>query len=104
MVRDRLKGAKQRHVRNPASARAFSALAATQSFYRDVLGGRQLWPTAHDSAGDSLWFFIAGTLVKVAPAREDMAETIELSVDSPTSIAERCWDSGYTVSLPADGR
>jgi len=102
MYRDRLMTAKLRPARSEASARASSDLVAAQSFYRDVLGGRQLWPTEREARPESVWFFIAGRLIEVCPAPDNTAETLELCVESPASIAERCWDSGYTVQLPVD--
>jgi len=78
-------------------------VVSAQSFYRDMLGGRQTWPTERDSPGESLWFAIGPTLLEVIPTRAGRLEMLVLAVDSPASIAERCWDSGYTVRLPADG-
>jgi hypothetical protein len=93
---------KMRAARGRPSAPADSRLSAAQSFYRDILGGRQLSPTERDSGAESLWFFVAGRLVEVCPAQDSTAEPLELSVESPAAIAERCWDSGYTVRVPAD--
>ena len=84
--------------RTPADRR----LSAAQAFYRDILGGRQLSPTERATPGESLWFFVAGRLVEVSPTQDRAAETVELAVESPERIAERCWDSGYTVCVPAD--
>lgn len=103
MYRGRFNITKQRRARGRATARAVTDQLSAQSFYRDLLGGRQLWPTERDSPGDSLWFFVGPTLVEVSPTRAGMLETLELAVDSPASVAERCWDSGYTVRLPAQG-
>lgn len=74
---------------------------AARTFYEGVLGGRQVWPTGPRAATRKLWFLVGHTLVQVslAPA----ADALELSVDSPAAIAERCWDAGYTVRLRADG-
>jgi hypothetical protein len=103
MYRERLMTLKKlQAARGRPSARGDSRLSAAQSFYRDILGGRQLSPTEHDSPAESLWFFVAGRLVEVCPAQGGTAETLELSVESPAAIAERCWDSGHTVRVPAD--
>jgi hypothetical protein len=55
-------------------------------------------------SAESLWFFVAGKRVEVCPTGAGTGEMLELSVESPTGVAERCWDSGYTVRLPANGR
>lgn len=81
---------------------ARSQQAAARSFYQDLLGGRQVWPTGRRRMG-TLHFLIDQTLVEVAPVRSD-AETIELPVDSPNEVAARCWDAGYTIRLPANER
>lgn len=91
-----------RAARGRPGAPADGRLSAAQSFYRDILGGRQLSQTERDSPAESLWFFVAGSLVEVCPAHGSTAETLALSVESPADIAERCWDSGYTVRVPAD--
>ena len=68
---------------------------AARTFYEGLLGGRQVWPTGPRAAPRRLWFLVGHTLVQVslAPA----GDVLELSVDSPAAIAERCWDAGYTV-------
>jgi len=54
---------------------------------------RHAHPDVVSALGDEIRWWIVFT---IAPA--------ELPVESPTGIAERCWDSGYTVRVPADGR
>jgi catechol 2,3-dioxygenase-like lactoylglutathione lyase family enzyme len=103
MYRERLMTAnKLEAARGRPPAAADNRRSAAQAFYRDVLGGRQLTRTERDSRAGSLWFFVAGRLVEVCPAQASTAEALELSVESPAEIAERCWDSGHTVRVPAD--
>lgn len=73
---------------------------AARAFYEGVLGGRQVWPTGPRAAARKLWFLVGTTLVPVslAPA----ADVVELCVESPAAIAERCWDAGYSVRLRSD--
>ena len=73
---------------------------AARSFYEGVLGGRQVWLTGPRAAGRKLWFLVGHTLVQVSLAPP--ADVLELSVDTPAAIAERCWDAGYTVRFRAD--
>ena len=73
---------------------------AARSFYEGVLGGRQVWLTGPRAAPRKLWFLVGHTLIQVSPAAA--AAVLELSVDSPAAIAERCWDAGYTVRFRAD--
>ena len=70
---------------------------AARSFYQDLLGGRQVWPTGRRAIG-KLYFLFDRNLVEAGPARGDV-ETLELGVDSPYDVAARCWDAGYTVRL-----
>ena len=70
---------------------------AARSFYQDLLGGRQVWPTGRRAIG-RLYFLFDRSLVEVGPARSDV-ETLELVVDSPYDVAARCWDAGHTVRL-----
>jgi len=104
MYRDRMMSAnKLQPARGRPAGRADSRLSAAQTFYRDILGGRQLSPTERDSPAEIVWFYVAGRLVEVSPTQDSTAEMLELSVESPAAIAERCWDSGHTVRVPADG-
>jgi len=73
---------------------------AARAFYEGVLGGRQVWPTGPRSAARKLWFLVGGTLVPVS--LQPAADVVELCVDSPAAVAERCWDAGYSVRLRAD--
>lgn len=70
---------------------------AARSFYQELLGGRQVWPTGRRAIG-RLYFLFDRSLVEVGPARSDV-EMLELGVDSPYDVAARCWDAGYTVRL-----
>jgi hypothetical protein len=76
--------------------------AAARSFYRDLLGGRQVWPTGRRAGRGRLWFLLDGTLVEVGPHRGKASEILELTVESPNEVVERCWDAGYTVRLLGD--
>lgn len=71
-----------------------------RSFYEDVLGGRQVWPTGPRTTPRALWFLVGTTLVPVSLVPD--AGVLELFVDSPASVAERCWDAGHTVRFRAD--
>jgi len=73
---------------------------AARAFYEGALGGRQVWPTGPRAAARKLWFLVGTTLVPVGLLPG--ADAVELCVESPASIAERCWDAGYTVRLRAD--
>ncbi len=70
-------------------------VAAARSFYEGVLGGRQVWPTGPRTAPRTLWFLVGTTLLPVSCAPD--TGVLELVVDSPAAVAERCWDAGYTV-------
>lgn len=72
---------------------------AARSFYEGVLGGRQVWPTGPRTAPRTLWFLIGTTLLPVSLVPE--TAVLELVVDSPAAVAERCWDAGYTVRFRA---
>ena len=73
---------------------------AAREFYEGVLGARQVWPTGPRAAARKLWFLVGSSLLPVALT--PVAEVVELCVDSPAAIAERCWDAGYSVRLRAD--
>lgn len=73
---------------------------AARLFYEDMLGGRQVWPTGPRTTPRTLWFLVGTTLVPVRIVPD--AGVLELFVDSPAAVAERCWDAGYTVRLRAD--
>jgi hypothetical protein len=73
--------------------------AAARSFYRDMFEGRELWPTDRGEAARSLWFLIGEKLVEVRVSRGAAHETLDLMVASPSEVAERCWDAGYTIRL-----
>jgi hypothetical protein len=53
---------------------------------------------------DALWFLVGETLVEVGTSRRDATEPLEVAVDSPLDLAERCWDAGYSVRPHADDR
>ena len=73
---------------------------AAREFYQGVLGGRQVWPTGPRAAARKLWFLVGSSLLPVGLA--PVADVVELCVDSPAAIAERCWDAGHTVRPRTD--
>ena len=81
-------------------ARLFDRSA--RSFYTELLGGSQVWPTDHVQADATLYFLVEGQLVEVPPSRDDAKNTLELRVESPLDLAERCWDAGCTVRVSGD--
>ena len=72
---------------------------AARRFYRGVLGGRQVWPTDRRRGVRNLYFLVGETVIEVDPAPRVAPALVELEVDSPNDIAERCWNAGYTVRL-----
>jgi catechol 2,3-dioxygenase-like lactoylglutathione lyase family enzyme len=76
--------------------------AAARSFYEELLGGRQVWPTDHGERRDVLCFLIEQQLIVVCPARRALHEPLQLLVAAPNAIAERCWDAGFTVRVDGD--
>jgi hypothetical protein len=75
----------------------------TRSFYTELLGGAEVWPTDRTKADARLYFLVEGQLVEVPPWREDLDDTLELRVENPLQLAERCWDAGHTVRIEGDG-
>jgi hypothetical protein len=73
-------------------------------FYGEVLRGRQVWPKERPGAPDALWFLVGETLVEVSTSRRDATSPLEVAVDAPLDLAERCWDAGYSVRPHADDR
>ena len=73
--------------------------AAARSFYEEILGGRQVWPTDRGERRGVLWFLVEQQLVEVCPERRTLREPLQLLVAAHNEIAERCWDAGYTVRL-----
>jgi catechol 2,3-dioxygenase-like lactoylglutathione lyase family enzyme len=82
---------------------ASSTIEAARAFYCDALRGRQVWRTGSADAGARLWFLVGETLVEVGSASRDAITPITLSVESPSELAERCWDAGFTVRVHDDG-
>ncbi len=76
---------------------------AARTFYCDALRGRQVWPTGRADTRGRLWFLVGGTLVEVGPALRSAAAPLELDVDDPFEVAERCWDAGFSVLVNGDG-
>ena len=72
--------------------------AVAQSFYCDVLQGRQVWPS-EPTADRTLWFQIGNDLVAVRRNLEGIVIPARLVVDDPGAIVERCWDAGFTVQV-----
>jgi hypothetical protein len=79
--------------------RGVDSSVAARRFYRGVLGGRQVWPADSRKGVRSLWFLVGDALIEVDPARRVAPETVELAVDAPNDLAEKCWNAGYTVRL-----
>ena len=73
-------------------------------FYCDLLGGRPVWPKEPPGAPGTLWFLVGETLVEVSQNRRRAAGPLEVAVDAPLDLAERCWDAGYSVRPHADDR
>jgi hypothetical protein len=86
-----------------AGLRGIELSIAARKFYRGILGGRQVWPTDRRRGLHSLWFLVGDTLVEVDPAPRAAPAPVEVAVDSPNEIAERCWNAGYTVRLRDPG-
>ena len=95
-------GAFARAAARRGSAIAPSEAKAARSFYRDVLKGRQVWPTGRAEAGGSLWFLVGRTLVEVGPDLQRAAAPIVVDVDDPDRLAARAWDAGYHVRVHED--
>ena len=75
------------------------AAAAARAFYRDVLRGREVWPTRRADADRSLWFLVGGTLIEVGSEVRDADAPVVLDVDDPEEVAARSWDAGYSVRV-----
>jgi len=89
----------------PRSMARDDEAAAARAFYRDALGGSEVWRTGAVEPRRALSFIIRGTLVDVsldARAARAAAGPIELYVDDPEVLAERCWDAGYVVRVYDD--
>lgn len=72
---------------------------AARTFYEQLLGGRQMWPTGRRAGAGRLWFLFGETLIETGPIRDGGADPIEIGMDAPNDAAARCWDAGYTVRL-----
>jgi len=83
------------HARSP---RAPSAAEMVRTFYEDVLGGRQVWPSERADTAARPWFLVGSTLLQ-ASADGDEPTPIVLAVDVPEAVAERCWDAGFLVHV-----
>jgi len=101
MYRTRTSALRDTDVSRYRSPGVHSPQAAARSFYGELLGGREVFPTDGDAFASSLWFLVESQLVEVGAPHHDSEseETLELRVASPIGIAERCWDAGYTVRL-----
>lgn len=83
--------------RRPHVERAARSLG--NAFYIDLLGGREVWPTADRSAPGSRWFMVGDTLIEERPARLAVGVPVQLEVDAPEELLERAWDAGYSVEV-----
>ena len=79
-----------------------SAAAAMRSFYANVLGGREVWPSEAGDDHNRRWFFIGARLIEVTLSNGAERPTLMLEVDKPDEVAERCWDAGFSVQVHAD--
>jgi hypothetical protein len=61
-----------------------------------------VWPAGLDDARGSLWFRVGGRVVEAGPRCASAAPPLVLDVDDPAQVAERCWDTGFTVHLHRD--
>lgn len=98
--RDQLEAEIEMDLQQLQWSRDEATIDAARSFYQSALGGRQVWPTGPRASPRTLWFLVGQSLVQVS--RTLASDVLELSVDSPAAIAERCWDAGHTVRLRAD--
>jgi hypothetical protein len=73
---------------------------AARLFYQRALQGRRVWP-ARQTAGESLWFLVAGSLIEVRGGLGGMAPVV-IDVEDPDALAQRCWDAGFTVRVNRD--
>ena len=69
-----------------------------RAFYCDVLQGRQVWTDAPES-GANMAFIVEGTRIDVDTNSPVEGAPVVLAVCSPTAVAERCWDAGYSVHV-----
>ena len=76
-------------------------VAAARSFYEDVLGGRQVWPT-EARADTGLWFVVDGVLIEVCAAAGAGQPPFVLAVRAPVELAARCWDAEFHVRVHDD--
>jgi hypothetical protein len=53
-------------------------------------------------ATDALLSLIAGRVVKINPLAGPSSAPIILEVDDPDTVAQRCWDAGFTVRVQQD--
>lgn len=75
---------------------------AARAFYRQALRGRPLRPTGRNSTAETLAFAVGDTIIEVDPTLGAAAAPLRLEVDDPHTIAERCWNAGFTVRLGQD--
>lgn len=90
------------HVNRSALPAAHVSASTISSFYTHVLGGSEVSPADGATPDDALFFFVEGQLVEVHASRDGAPDVLDLTVDGPIDIAERCWDAGYTVRLEGD--
>lgn len=90
-------------ARRTTAAVEARAKTAARSFYVGVLGGRQVWPTAHHRPGRRLWFLVSGRLVEVKSEAAHDEESLLLHVDDPDAVAERAWNAGFSVRVREEG-
>jgi hypothetical protein len=91
------------HVSPPRRAPDRDWITEARRFYRDILCGREVRSDI-DGTSEALWF-ILGRQCVVVRSGDAITAAISIEVDDPVSVAEKCWDAGYTVceADPVDG-
>ena len=79
-----------------------SPATRARKFYRHALRGRPIESVERANVHETLWFVVGGKIVEVNPERGRFAAPIMLEVDDPDSVAQRCWDAGFTVRVQQD--
>jgi len=101
------------HTRYPTTLRATETRYASpssrvrerdaRSFYGGVLGGIEVRPADRVDSADALYFLVEDQLVEAGALGDAEHAALELTVESPLELAERCWNAGYSVRFDGDG-
>ena len=73
-----------------------------EAFYRDALGGREVWHARRGRFVKTSKFSIGRSIVDVPPDLGPNAAPIRVVVDDPDELAQRCWDAGFSVLVNED--